>query len=120
MRLYDVEFGFWGLNTFKCFWSVFFWKRWLQRHRPSIQVYDRNVSAPFYGEVGFNINRAVYDFGIEGTTVAENDEGHGFNYSSILMCQDECNMEDRCVSCSYDYGASDENCTMYSAWIAGR
>jgi hypothetical protein len=36
------------------------------------------------------INRAVYDWGIEGTDVLkyENHEEYGFNYSNILACHD--------------------------------
>ncbi|KAE9364378.1 hypothetical protein N431DRAFT_421305 [Stipitochalara longipes BDJ] len=87
-----------------------------------VPAYTRNISAPFYGEDGLYINRAVYDCGIEGTATAEYEyyNEYSFNYSSILTCQDECDTEDGCISYSYDYGAKDGNCRMHYQWIAGR
>jgi hypothetical protein len=86
-----------------------------------VPSYNSNISAPFYGEDGLYINRAVHDCGIEGTANAEYQRYNefAFNYSSILTCQDECDTEDGCISYSYDYGASDGNCRMYYQWIAG-
>jgi hypothetical protein len=87
-----------------------------------VPAYNRNISAPFYGEDGLFINRAVYDCGIEGTATAEYESynEYSFNYSSIATCQDECDTEDGCISYSYDYGAKNGNCRMYYQWIAGR
>jgi hypothetical protein len=86
-----------------------------------VPAYNRNISAPFYGEDGLYINHAVYDCGIEGTANAEYERysEYAFNYSSILTCQDECDTEDGCISYSYDYGASDGNCRMHYQWTAG-
>jgi hypothetical protein len=87
-----------------------------------VPAYNLNISAPFYGEDGLYINRAVYDCGIEGTATPEYERynEYSFNYSSILTCQDECDTEDGCISYSYDYGAKDGNCRMHYQWIAGR
>jgi hypothetical protein len=87
-----------------------------------VPAYSRNISAPFYGEDGLYINRAVYDCGIEGTATPEYESynEYSFNYSSILTCQDECDTEDGCISYSYDYKATDGNCRMHYQWIAGR
>jgi hypothetical protein len=63
-----------------------------------VLAHNRNISAAFYGEEGLYNNRVVYDCGIEGTAVPEdeNDEEYGFNYSSILTCQNVCDTEDAC------------------------
>jgi hypothetical protein len=87
-----------------------------------VPAYTRNISAPLYSEDGLYINRAVHDCGIEGTANAECERynEYSFNRSSILTCQDECETEDGCISCSYDYGPKGGSCRMHYQWIAGR
>lgn len=118
MQLHDVEFRCGPLYNFELLLESYLSVQY--GCSDVVLAYNRNISAPFYGEEGRYIN-ARYICGGEGTAVSEyeNYEEHAFNYSSILTCQDECDAEDTCICYSYDHGASDGKCEMHYAWIAG-
>jgi hypothetical protein len=86
-----------------------------------IPSYSRNISTFFYGDEFLCINRAVHDCGIEGAanSAYKHYNEFAFNYSSISTCLNECNTEDGCFSCTYDYGVRERDCRMYYQWDCG-
>lgn len=77
-------------------------------------------SAPFAGEEGIEVNTAVNDCGIEGSS-ANLQPGltTSYKYKSIMECQSLCNSQDGCISYSWNTTSTGNNCAFFYTWLAG-
>ncbi|KAH6683906.1 hypothetical protein B0J14DRAFT_571674 [Halenospora varia] len=77
-------------------------------------------SAPFAGEEGIEVNTAVNDCGIEGSSANLHPATEAsYRYKSIMECQNLCNGEDGCISYIWNTTATGKNCGYVYTWLAG-